>query len=116
METQGRGERDKWLACVVRRGVDHPNQLEHQRQQLAPCSTDNWYGKDEGAPVVINNNYMYIRVTRFSSIIGKLVQCSNLDHVFGIGSKHRVEDKVAQPSMLSRTVMIEIDEVFYIIV
>ena len=57
--------------------------------------------------------YMYIRATRFSSIIGKLV---HLDHVFGIGSKHRVEDEVAQPSMLSRTVVTEIDEVLYVIV
>lgn len=56
METQGRGERDMWLACVVRRGVNHPNQLENQRQQMAPCSTDNSYGKDEEAPIVITDN------------------------------------------------------------
>ena len=43
-------------------------------------------------------------------------QCSNLDHVFGISSKDWVEDEMAQPSMLRRTVVTEINKVLYVIV
>lgn len=44
-----------------------------------------------------------------------IIQCgvhSYLDHVLGIGSKYRVENKVVQVSMLSREVVIEVDKVF----
>ena len=36
--------------------------------------------------------------------------------MFGIGSEDRVENKVAQSSMLSRTVVAEVDKILYVIV
>lgn len=36
--------------------------------------------------------------------------------MFGISSKDRVENEVAQPSMLSRTVVAEIDKILYVVV
>ena len=39
-----------------------------------------------------------------------------LDHMFGKWSKDGVENKVIQVSMLTRTVVAEIDEVFNVIV
>ena len=41
---------------------------------------------------------------------------SDLNHVFGMSCKDWVEDEVAQPSMLSRTVVIEIDKVLNVVV
>jgi hypothetical protein len=43
-------------------------------------------------------------------------QCSHLDQVFGVGSKDRVENEVAQPSMLSRTVVAEVYKILYVVV
>ena len=40
------------------------------------------------------------------------MQCVYLDHVLAVGSKDWVENEVVQVSMLSRKIVVEVDEVF----
>ena len=81
------------------------------------------YGKDEEAPVIINRCRRFRSVANIQHCVtisnGAMMivsVCSNLNHVFGISSKDWVEDEVAQPSMLRRTVVTEINKVLNVIV